>query len=242
MIINVLTISRPGQNYLGSTLASLCESDWCQLPVNLILGSSDERHVSQYRDRFKVVSWDKDSKRIHVNFCLNYIRALRHDHREDVVICEDDIEFSRDWLARLLLAVREIPLAKYVLSLYTAHDLSDQSNERGRHHRAYGARGFWGTQAVFYPGCVRLEIAKYIEDNIERKPGDLLIGEWCAKHECLYMTQGSLVQHMGEQTSGLGKFHTAWNYVGEQACKCSSVPGPERIEHDTRGSPGPHNG
>jgi hypothetical protein len=212
MIINIITVNRTGENYLAKTIDSLCASDWCGLPINLILGSADERHVAAYQDRFKVVKWDQESKRIHVNFCLNYIRALRHEPRNDVVICEDDIEFSRNWLARLLLAVREVPLAKYVLSLYTAHDLSDALYKRGKHYRIYGGRFFWGTQAVFYPACARLEIAKYIEDNIERKPGDLLIGEWCTKHNCLFMTEGSLVQHIGIGTTGLGKFHSAWNY------------------------------
>ncbi len=216
MIINILTVKRVGQNYLDATVRSLVASDWCELPVNLILGGNDERHVRDYKDRFSVVKWDKEVGPVRVSFSRNYIRALRHQAGEDVVICEDDIDFSKHWLARLLLAVREIPLAKYVLSLYTANDLSHESWRRGKHHRAYAARYFWGTQAVYYPGCVRLEIAKYIEDNIERKPGDLLIGEWCAKHECLFMTQGSLVQHMGVETSGLGKFHSAWNFVGEQ--------------------------
>ncbi len=214
MIINMLTMRRARENYLDPTMASLFASGWCGLPLNLILGSADESHVEAYRDRCNVVSWDQQAREIHVNFSLNYIRALRHDPNFDAVICEDDIEFSRDWLARLLLAVREVPLAKYVLSLYTAHDLSDPGWARGKHYRAYSAEIFWGTQAVFYPACVRLELAKYIEDGMERKPGDLLIAEWGAKNECLYVTNGSLVQHKGTQTSVWGNFHTAWNYVG----------------------------
>jgi len=134
-----------------------------------------------------------------------------------VVICEDDIEFSKRWLERLSLAIEEIPFSRYVLSLFSATDLSAPSLDRGKHYRAYWPACFYGTQAVYYPSGVRLEIAKYVEDNIERKHGDILIGEWCGKHRCLYNTQLSLVQHIGVCSSmtSVKCRHVAWNYTPE---------------------------
>src|SRR5262249_38181312 len=110
------------------------------------------------------------------------------------------------------LAAWEIPQRRCVLSLYTAHDLSHASLERGKYYRYYPARFFWGTQAVYYPADVRLEIAQYIEENRERRPGDLLLGEWCRARDCLFNTDGSLVQHVGMSSTGLGRYHRAWNY------------------------------
>jgi hypothetical protein len=151
-----------------------------------------------------------------LGFCLNYIRALRHAPHEDVVILEDDLEFSKHWLARLMLGVEEIPLSRYVLSLYSANDLSSPNLHRGDHYRAYPPLRFYGTQAVYYPAAVRLEVVKYIEDNLGRRAGDLLIGEWCRKHGSLYCTQLSLVQHIGVcSTFTEVPHHTAWNYTPE---------------------------
>jgi len=214
MILNIITINRPGKDYLHKTIESLYASDWHDTPVHLIVGNEDESHVEAYQQCFNVVKWDKETKRPQVDFCLNYIRALRHQPDDDVVICEDDIEFGKTWLARLSQAVGEIPFSRYVLSLYSANDLSNPSLRRGQHYRLYPSWYFYGTQAIYYPAGVRLEIAKYIEDNIERKPGDVLIGEWCVKHRCLYSAQGSLVQHVGVCSTGLAAFHhTAWNYT-----------------------------
>jgi hypothetical protein len=120
-------------------------------------------------------------------------------------------------MARTLFAIEEIEqrLTRYILSLYSSQDLSDPAFNRGNWHRSYYAPSFYGTQGVFYPFCVRRPLADYLShpENVERKPGDLLISEWAHENNCLYATQGSLVDHMGEQSTGLGGYHTAWQFL-----------------------------
>ncbi len=214
MEISILTINRsPNPNYLGETLASLQISDWrhSRIPVNFIMGSENTGHVP-HEFEASIVLWQEPRSKLHANFTRNYIRALCFHPGVDLVICEDDVRFSRNWLARLLFAVREIKASKFAISLYSASNLGAKALDCGTWHRRYPARRFYGTQGVFYPAAVRSELAEYLERNIGRRPGDLLIGEWCHQNKCLFLTQGSVIQHIGSCSTGLGgRCHLAWN-------------------------------
>lgn len=214
MRINLITVDRKQNNYIQSTLDSLRKSDWRGRPhtVTLFAGGDDTEYLKDLG--FDILPW-REAKPEHprLGFCMNYARALRHGFG-DVVIVEDDLEFCPDWLARLNEAIDEIKMEKYILALYSAIDLSPGAFDLGRHYRSYFAPSFFGTQAMYYPESVRYELADFIYQNRNRKPGDLLISEWATTNNCLYSLQGSVVQHMGIVSTGCASFHhRAWNLL-----------------------------
>src|ERR1700733_12856861 len=98
MEISFLTMNRdPNPNYLCETISSLQISDWrlSHIPVNFILGSDNTRHIPH---DFKtcVMLWRQSERNLQASFTRNYIRALRYHPGVDVLICEDDIKFSRN--------------------------------------------------------------------------------------------------------------------------------------------------
>ena len=221
MNLNIITVARKGE-YLHKTLETLECSDWkySNIPIGLLMGSEDEGYVERYRSdsRITIVPWVGEKPQIHVAFVLNYIRALQHNTLgTGLCVFEDDIAFTKNWLARTLFAIQEMEcksnLSHYILSLYTARDLSGSSFNRGKWYRSYLANWFFGTQGCYFPKIVQEELAMYLEDNQDRKPGDLLLSEWCYHHQNLYNTSGSIVDHMGAISTGLGGHHHPWNLL-----------------------------
>jgi hypothetical protein len=221
MKISFITVNRPLINYLDSTLDSLDKSDWkhTNILINLYVGNEDESYVEKYRhdDRITIVSWEGIAcENLTERFNTNYFRGLQ----PDTIVCEDDIRFSPTWFARTIFAMGEIEKDKikpYVLSLYTAQDFGGECWRRGNWYRAYWAEKFWGTQGVYYPEVESLRKhfqikMEYMKDSKNYYNADLVIREWVDAHQCLYLTQGSVVQHVGRVSCG-GQgtgFHEAW--------------------------------
>jgi hypothetical protein len=213
MKINIITVDRGQHNYISNTLTSLRASDWqkYQYPVTLCAGSKETDYLSGLG--FDILPWlEQTPESKHVAFCMNYVRALRFGFG-GVVILEDDVTMCPNWLETLQAAVDEIPFERYVLALYSAQNLSTPAFDRGVHYRSYFTGMYYGTQAMYFPESVRYEIADYIYAHRERRPGDLLLGEWANTNNCLYSLQGSVVQHDGRITTGLGNYHSAWNLL-----------------------------
>jgi hypothetical protein len=211
MKINIITIDRAPNNYIDKTVAALRASDWqkYQYPVTLCAGSASTDYLNEFG--LDILPWrEQKPENKYVGFCMNYVRALRFGFG-GVIVLEDDVTVCPDWLERLEAAIKEIPFDRYVLALYSANNLGNSVFERGVHYRSYYAPVFYGTQAVYFPETVRYEIADYVYSNRDRLPGDLLIGEWANANSCLYALQGSVVQHIGAITTGIGNYHTAWN-------------------------------
>jgi hypothetical protein len=212
MKINIITINRAPNNYIAGTLAALRASDWQKYhhPVTVCAGSYDTTYLNDCG--FDILPWrEREPENKWVGFCLNYVRALRFGFG-GVIVLEDDVTVCPDWLSKVDAAVAEIPLERYVLTLYSANDLSHPDFNRGNHYRSYYAPMFYGTQAVYFPETVRYEVADYIYEHRLRTAGDLLIAEWADKNNCLYALQGSVVQHNGHISTGVaGHGHTAWN-------------------------------
>src|SRR5262249_57587255 len=62
MIINMTTVASRQTHYIDRTLESLFQSDGRDIPLNLILGSSDTSHVEQYRNVATLVAWDEEAE------------------------------------------------------------------------------------------------------------------------------------------------------------------------------------
>jgi hypothetical protein len=219
MRLNMITVDRsPHANYLGSTLSSLARSVWNaqEIPLTLCVGNEKEAYAAGLG--YDVLSWNGPQfENRWVSFVDNYVRALRHGDG-DVIVCEDDLEFAPGWVERLKAGVCELRAyrSRFVLSMYAPWHPGWTWRRSGKHHRPYRTSRFFGTQAMFYPADVRLELADYMEEHRRQKPGDLLISQWCDAHNesTLFLLRGSVVQHVGSVSTGLGSGrHRAWNLL-----------------------------
>ena len=232
MTVNIITIDRdkirgPGHNYVWSTIRSLKGSEWAGSGdrATLCVGSRDTKYLDGCG--LDILEWDEESQKelesakdcdpVRLALCLNYERALRHGSG-GVVILEDDVNLCPDWSSRLDSAIKEIPSERYILALYSPVDLSDERLRRGDNHRSYPAADFYGTQAMYYPECVRLEIADFLHER--RRSGyaaDIIIKQWAVANQCLYALSGSVAEHAGNFSSIRSDFnsciHGAWNLL-----------------------------
>jgi len=200
MIINMTTVASRPKHYIDRTLNSLFESDGRDVPLNLILGSSDTSHVDQYRDVANVVVWDAEAEsqarpgNLRRNCNVNAIRALMYGDDDDCLCCEDDIIFAPDWLSQLKLTVAEIDRANYVLNLGQRGDPSP-----GKRYAPHTETYLCGAQAIFYPSKrLRNAVAKYVRENMGGGTNDLLIGMFAKRFAALYNTTTLLIDHIGQ--------------------------------------------
>ena len=163
MIINMTTVASRPKHYIDRTLESLFQSDGRDIPLNLILGSSDTSHVEQYRNVANVVAWDEEAEsqarrgNLRRNCNVNAIRALRYGDDDYCLCCEDDVIFDANWFSQLMLTVAEIDRQEYVLNLGQRGDRSP-----GKRYATHTQRYLCGAQGIFYPSKrLRNAVAKY---------------------------------------------------------------------------------
>jgi hypothetical protein len=225
----VMTVNRTPA-YVHSTLASLLASDPLVrgLPgVDLVVGSPDDGYLDCYRHHrwvrvhpldpaewARVRDWPTGRK-----FCHNYHRCLTTPlaGARGLCVCEDDVVVRDGFVSKLLAVVEEMErghgLSEYLLACYVPYRLADQPDlRRGRLFASYHPPTFFGTQCMYYPRPVLGALqARVLRDGVERhtQPGDWVVRDYGAEINGIYGTVASLAQHVGRQTTGLGKFHTA---------------------------------
>jgi putative nucleotidyltransferase-like protein len=200
MIINMTTFAGRKKQYIDQTLESLFQSDGRDLPLNLIVGSSDTSYIERYRKVANVVAWDQEAQwqaregRPYHNFNLNVIRALEYGDDDYCLCCEDDISFDKHWFSRLMLTIAEIDRKEYVLNLGQRCD-----QPSGKRYATHADPYLCGSQAIFYPSkLVRNAVTEYLTRNIRGGICDALIGTYAKKYAALYNTTPVLVGHIGE--------------------------------------------
>ena len=200
MIINMTTVASRQKHYIDRTLESLFQSDGRDIPLNLILGSSDTSHVERYRNVATLVAWDEEAEsqarqgKLRRNCNVNAIRALRYGDDDYCLCCEDDIIFDANWFSQLMLTVAEIDRKEYVLNLGQGCDQSPDKRY-ATHTQPY----LCGAQGIFYPSKrLRNAIAKYVQENIAASMNDDLIGIFAKRFAALYNTTPVLVGHIGQ--------------------------------------------
>jgi hypothetical protein len=108
----------------------------------------------------------------------------------------------------------------YVLAAYSAHDLAAYPEfDRGRLYSAYPASSFFGTQSVYFPAVVLPDVASYMRKHgvdEPRAPGDLILRDFCHERQFLLGARSSLVQHIGQVSTGLGNFHSAAGFADDR--------------------------
>ena len=200
MIINMTTIASREKHYIDRTLESLFRSDGRDIPINLILGSSDTSHVERYRNVATLVAWDEDAEwharegKLRRNCNVNAIRALKYGDDDYCLCCEDDIIFAPNWLSQLMLTIAEIDRRHYVLNLGQGRDQAP-----GKRYATHTQPTLCGAQGIFYPSKrLRNALAKYLQENIAAGTNDDLVGRFAKRFVALYNTTPMLIQHIGQ--------------------------------------------
>lgn len=200
MIINMTTVASRPKHYIDRTLESLFRSDGRDIPLNLIVGSSDTSHVEQYRHVATVVAWDAEAEsqarpgNLRRNCNVNAIRALMYGDDDHCLCCEDDILFEADWYSQLMLTVAEIDRRDYVLNLGQGGYASP-----GQRYATHTQPHLCGAQGIFYPSKrLRNAVGKYVRENIGSSTNDDLIGRFAKRFAALYNTTPTLIGHIGQ--------------------------------------------
>jgi hypothetical protein len=208
MIINMTTFAGRKKHYIDRTLESLFKSDGRDLPLNLIVGSSDTSHIERYREVANIVPWDLAAQaqeregKLRRNCNVNAIRALEYGDDDYCLCCEDDISFDKHWFSQLMLTIVEIEREEYLLNL-------GQGSSPKFPHRRYATHTnsfLCGAQGIFYPSKpFRNVVAEYLRRNATRSLNDALIGEYAKQYAALYNTIPVLVKHIGLVSSFQGE-------------------------------------
>lgn len=200
MIINMTTVARRQKHYIDRTLESLFKSDGRDIPLNLIIGSSDMSHVERYRNVATLVAWDEEAEsqaregHLRRNCNVNAIRALKYGDDDYCLCCEDDVIFDANWFSQLMLTVAEIDRQEYVLNLGQGSD-----QVPGKRYATHTKPFLCGAQGIFYPSKrIRTALAKYLQENVGAGLNDDLIGRFAKRFAALYNTTPVLVEHIGQ--------------------------------------------
>jgi len=216
----IVTVARPGE-YVHTLLTAL-RSD---MPLRLVVGSPDYHYLERYRnnDCIKIIEVPTREWRRFRNLPIrqraswNYWRGLIHGisaaSGAGLVLLEDDVIPARDWECRLRATIDQIERdhsGQYVLALYTPSQVPLRLEEETC-YAEYPASFFFGSQGMYYPEPVRRDYAAYLKKygvDTFVAPYDVLLGEYLqATGLRLFAAVPSLVQHIGEISTGLASFH-----------------------------------
>jgi Methyltransferase domain len=130
----------------------------------------------------------------------------------DVLLLQDDVQLSDAWPLhlryRLRLAVERYG-NRFVLALYAAYPFS------GTHLASYPAEAFYGNQALYFPYAVAQEYAARLLDHVHnwRLADDMVLKAYVSDIALpLLAALPNLAQHVGDASTGLGKFHESPTY------------------------------
>ena len=221
LILAIMTVNRKPQ-YVHRTLASLFASGPLVhelASVHLVIDTSAAGYLDAYRHHRKLLFHpllaDECARTAdwgpHRRFCRNYVRclALPVPKGGGICVCEDDIIFRDRFVERLLLTINELEAqvdrTDYCLALFSDCDFEmEPSLYCGRYVCRHGLP-FHGTQCMYYPGTVVTELGEFLQRygvDSTKDCGDLLIHRLC--QDRMYASPRSLVDHIGEISTGLG--------------------------------------
>lgn len=235
----IMTVRRP-KNYIHELLPRLQMAG----TIRLVVGSPDCEYLERYRSSplMEIIGvsspdWAHfENSRVHHRAVWNYWRSLtlcpKNPQRDGLLVFEDDVIPARGWQRRFYDTVEQIEAqfgTRYVLALYRGRFSQNRtfynsfrralfdylySEEPPAYYASYPARGFYGTQAMYYPEEIRIAFAEYLKINgvdAYRLPYDLLLKDYLQTYGVpLFTTVPSLVQHIGEIGTGVGlTFHSA---------------------------------
>jgi GR25 family glycosyltransferase involved in LPS biosynthesis len=139
----------------------------------------------------------------------NYSIALRQT--VDGLIIEDDVKLSKDFNEHLEKVKSNIPTSRYAVALYSCYQWNKDLEK-------YPIDMFYGTQAMLYDIETARGFGEYLAQNIGKEPYDLALKTYIKKVDpevILYATKYSLVQHIGDISTGLGGGHKTGHFIDE---------------------------
>lgn len=190
-MVTIMTCERE-PSYLDSTVAKLKEQNiphkFIHQPLQTPAPYPDVQHNSR----------------------LNYAMTVLHS---DGLVIEDDVEICKNFMDRATQAVHEMP-EPGILALYSAYPWPRSQGKVELF--PYPSDKFFGTQAMYYSEEYRVKFAEWVLSrlHIEHEPYDFAVESFCEEFGVpLYGLTYSLVQHMGDVTTGLGYHHRAVNFI-----------------------------
>lgn len=205
--ITILTCDRQ-PSYLADTVATI--------PEDYVIQYVAQGQIVQPRagDLISVDKKYKQDETRHRDSQYNYARALFNT--KDGLIIEDDVKLSRHFDKALDEIIKNIPTPRYAVALYSCYNWTqDNFNEV---IAKYPIDMFYGTQAMLYDIETAREFGAYLLENIGKEPYDLALKTFIKTVNpkvVLYASKLSLVQHMGDVSTGLGNGHQCFNFLDD---------------------------
>ena len=143
----------------------------------------------------------------------NYSQALLNT--KDGLIVEDDIIFSKDFNYHYSQILNNIPAPRYVIALYACYDFKDKHLTNNLYNE-YPVDDFYGTQAMLFDIHTARQFGEYLAGAIGKEAYDLALKTFIKEinpQVKLYATKYSLVQHIGQVSTGLGYNHQTANFI-----------------------------
>lgn len=156
----------------------------------------------------------KQDETRHRDSQYNYSVALRQT--VDGLIIEDDVKLCRNFGIELEQRLAEIPTERYAFALYSCYNWGGYSDYNKI--AKYPIDMFYGTQAMVFDLQTAKEFGTYLLNNIGREPYDLALKTYIKEVDpevVLYASKLSLVQHIGDVSTGLGNGHQCFNFIDE---------------------------
>jgi hypothetical protein len=203
--ITILTCDRT-PSYLSETVATI--------PEDYHIQYVSQGQIVQPRagDLVPVDKKYKQDATRHRDSQYNYAIALLNT--KDGLIIEDDVQLSRKFDQYLNKVKSDIPTPRYALALYSCYQWTQIPN--GLTIVEYPINDFYGTQAMLYDIETARGFGEYLAQNIGKEPYDLALKTYIKEVDpevVLYASKLSLVQHIGDISTGLGNNHKAFNFV-----------------------------
>ena len=205
--ITILTCDRQ-PSYLADTVATI--------PEEYAIQYIAQGQIIQPRagDLVPVDKKYKQDPTRHRDSQYNYARALLNT--KDGLIIEDDVKLCKNFNWELEQRLAEIDTQRYVIALYSCYNWEGYSDYDKI--AKYPVDMFYGTQAMVFDTETAKEFGAYLLDNIGREPYDLALKTFIKTvnpEVVLYASKMSLVQHIGDVSTGLGGQHQTFNFIDD---------------------------
>lgn len=160
-------------------------------------------------------AYASDSSR-HRDSQYNYSQALLNT--KDGLIVEDDVQFCKDFNNHYENILQNLPSSRYAIALYACYDFWNRSLING-FFAEYPVNDFYATQAMLFDIHTAREFGSYLARTIGKEPHDLALKTFIKEinpQVKLYATSYSLVQHIGQISTGLGHSHQTKNFIDDK--------------------------
>jgi hypothetical protein len=205
--ITILTCDRQ-PSYLSDTVATIPQD------YDIQYVSQGQIVLPRAGDLIPVDKKYKQDPTRHRDSQYNYSVALRQT--VGGLIIEDDVKLCRNFGIELEQRLAEIPTERYAFALYSCYNWEGYSDYNKI--AKYPVDMFYGTQAMVFDIETAKEFGAYLLDNIGREPYDLALKTFIKTinpEVVLYVSKMSLVQHIGDISTGLGSGHQCFNFIDE---------------------------